>query len=167
MTDQSTHARELLVRILKDPASLDMSNWYVQQACGTTACAAGHSALLMGWTPIPLPNTNRIDMFFNPERTVIRTAASLGQEFLDLDDDTAYELFHNTSRLPLINILDRAAQGEEITQEMMEDECDVWEEHPWGRADNDAAFFEAVSHLAPRYLTQDEIDSLELIPRRM
>lgn len=159
MTIQSDNALKLLVRILEDPATLEMGNWYVKTPCGTTACAAGHSALLMGWKPRLGPDERSsfgyAEDFNLPGRPGTRTAFSLGMEYLELEHDVAWLLFYNTPRLALVNILVRSIEGEEITDDLVMDEV--------RDAEEDLENFDyVVALLQPRFLTDEQLAKVRL-----
>lgn len=124
-TTQSDHARQLLVKILMYPSELDMGAWYRRTACGTTACLAGHSALLMGWEPLPMipnpddPSVSLSFVFRHPDVSEARDAEALGRDFLDLDEETSALLFLECGTTEAVLILDKAAQGEPITQDLI------------------------------------------------
>lgn len=162
---QQENARTLLVEILKDPESFDMTSWYRKSFCGTTACMAGHAALLMGWKPILNHEAVQDSAYWfrGPEDPTLRNtprrdASDLGQEYLELDDDTANSLFLNASNRLALLILDEAAQGEPITYSMVMDKiCD----HDDGVGpEADKTYDEILDRLQRQYLTEEERASL-------
>ena len=150
MTDQSKNARELLVRILKSPEELDMDHWYRKNSCGTAACLAGHSALLMGWKPCG-DHTITFRDPANPHEYA--DVSDLGQTFLGLDDETANLLFLGTRNTQALKVLDRAAQGEPITVAMVREVLEEETDYSYRR--------QIVKTLQAKYLEPEELAEIQ------
>lgn len=150
-TQQSENARKLLLRILRHPEELDMQTWFRQTSCGTTACLAGHASLMMGWEP----DASSRSLFFDPRTNRRKRADLLGQEFLELDYGTAFSLFYDADNCAALSVLDRAAEGERITDELVsesiEDARDFTVEY---------AYRALVKELQDKYLPKKELESM-------
>lgn len=120
---QSENAQKILVEILLNPKAFDVNQWYVRHSCGSSACLAGHGALLMGWVPVNpyLDPYFTTSTFRNPRTGEHRDVEDLGQEFLALDGAAATMLFMSCTNEEAIRVLDKAAQGAPITTVLVSD----------------------------------------------
>lgn len=150
MYDQQESARRILRRILKSPEDFDMTFWYRKSSCGTTACIAGHAGLEMGW----VPSGSNTGIFKNIQTQAVRDVSDLGQEFLDLDYETARLLFHHASKAQALVVLHRATQGEDIDEELV---MEVLDDLSANRS-----FAVLVIKLQDEYLTEEERETMRV-----
>lgn len=145
---QSENARRLLVRILQHPEEFNMEDWYRANLCGTTACMAGHAALLMGWKPVkPVGEYEYSTIMFQNSDGQRETAERLGEEFLDITWRVSCPLFIS-SDLEALQILDRAAGGELITRDLIQEVHDEGVKMP---------LWDFIEDLQEKYLTPEEL----------
>jgi hypothetical protein len=97
---------EAIAYIEKHPEQHDQATWFRRYTCGSTACLAGHVAILDGWT--------LIDGHGMAEKAgVLRHVADVAEAVLDLDDLEVDRLFYAADALADIKrYRDRIAAGE-------------------------------------------------------
>ena len=112
-TEYMKQAEAVLDVIERNPEKHDQGVWGEQNACGTTACVAGHIALLNDDAQYILNHANRMILMLNPG-TVQRGFEWYAGEKLGLEDDDAYLLFYKTNNEQAKEALKYLAKGESI-----------------------------------------------------
>lgn len=101
------------------PEEWDQESWGRQTPCGTTACLAGHIALMDGWTPVL--RTPFGDWIYVEKNGVRQTAGDAAAESLGVSDVSAYGSNHEyvgylwsgiNSRVDLWRIANVLAEGQ-------------------------------------------------------
>lgn len=100
-----TRLRQLAKRMRRVKAEkFDMSNWFTRHRsitggwCGTAACLAGHTVLMLGKKPVFARGAQEGWLCRNGRE---RTVAAVAQEWLGLTSEQAEQLFH-TNKWPRV-----------------------------------------------------------------
>jgi hypothetical protein len=82
--------QKALDHIEAHPEEWDQESWGRQTACGTTACLAGHIALMDGWTPVRY-GLQFGDWVHVEKNGVRQTAGDAAEESLGVPDVSVYD----------------------------------------------------------------------------